>query len=653
MTDYYAVLKKAISGLEHESGEVRRSVYDKARTALIGQLKSIQPPLTTSEISRQRLELEEAIRKVEREAAITAAGPVPARARAAAAVVDARPVDVEPIDEEFEPEEPAPEEYAAEPEYEVEEEPAPPPPPPPPPRPAPRATPRPIQQQAPVPRQAPPPRTLPDANIPIHVEAIEDSYDEPEAPIEVPAARQSWTQPVAPAPASRPAQAPSGKASPFRQEPRIEPSQPQASRAAPWVPQVEPADAPRGRQPAQRREPPQFQAEPNFGPDPIFEPLADEYPAVDSSAEWQEPFEDAPTLDHDFADEARDRGRRPAPRRKREADDLGGGGYGEKPRRSRWPALILLVVIGLILGGIAALAWSQRTIVKDVIGDLISTNDSSSTKSAPAVPAASTDSSANSKNGDRLGGAAPEEAPRAVRTVDAAPAPDDAMSAMTAPDQPAAPPAADAPATAATDAPLPGVEPIAPAAAPAAEDASGSDQALVAQKAILYEQPSGANATVTALNGSVVWKFDANSSNGPEIQALIDVPDRKMKVTVNIRKNTDSTLPASHLVEVIVDTSADFPGGGIKAVPAFVMKPTEEARGQPLDGAPAKVADGFFWIAFSSDAAPMAQNIALLRERNWIDIPLIYENDQRAILTLEKGTPGQKAFEQAFAAWGN
>ena len=36
----------------------------------------------------------------------------------------------------------------------------------------------------------------------------------------------------------------------------------------------------------------------------------------------------------------------------------------------------------------------------------------------------------------------------------------------------------------------------------------------------------------------------------------------------------------------------------------------------------------------------MQQNIALLRERNWIDIPIVYDNDQRAILTLEKGTPG-------------
>lgn len=68
MAQYYAVLKKAISALQPSSSDARRGIYEKARSALVNQLKAIQPPLSTSEISRQRLELEEAIRKVEREA---------------------------------------------------------------------------------------------------------------------------------------------------------------------------------------------------------------------------------------------------------------------------------------------------------------------------------------------------------------------------------------------------------------------------------------------------------------------------------------------------------------------------------------------------------------------------------------------------------
>src|ERR1051326_4778350 len=67
MAEYYAVLSKAISGLTNTAPETRRAVYDKARSALVSQLKAIEPPLATTEISRQRLELEEAIRRVERE----------------------------------------------------------------------------------------------------------------------------------------------------------------------------------------------------------------------------------------------------------------------------------------------------------------------------------------------------------------------------------------------------------------------------------------------------------------------------------------------------------------------------------------------------------------------------------------------------------
>jgi hypothetical protein len=34
-----------------------------------------------------------------------------------------------------------------------------------------------------------------------------------------------------------------------------------------------------------------------------------------------------------------------------------------------------------------------------------------------------------------------------------------------------------------------------------------------------------------------------------------------------------------------------------------------------------------------------------------IDMPIVYNNNWRAILQLEKGTAGEQAFQQAFAAW--
>src|SRR5262245_6115481 len=70
MADYYPLIARAIAGLDPSApGESRRALYERARAALIAQLRSVQPPLSESEITRERLALEEAVRKVESEAA--------------------------------------------------------------------------------------------------------------------------------------------------------------------------------------------------------------------------------------------------------------------------------------------------------------------------------------------------------------------------------------------------------------------------------------------------------------------------------------------------------------------------------------------------------------------------------------------------------
>src|SRR6266700_5899681 len=70
MADYYPLIARAVSGLDPSApGESRRALYERARAALIAQLRGVQPPLSESEITRERLSLEEAVRKVESEAA--------------------------------------------------------------------------------------------------------------------------------------------------------------------------------------------------------------------------------------------------------------------------------------------------------------------------------------------------------------------------------------------------------------------------------------------------------------------------------------------------------------------------------------------------------------------------------------------------------
>src|SRR6202521_481370 len=70
MADYYPLIARAIAGLDPSApGESRRALYERARAALIAHLRSVEPPLSESEITRERLSLEEAVRKVESEAA--------------------------------------------------------------------------------------------------------------------------------------------------------------------------------------------------------------------------------------------------------------------------------------------------------------------------------------------------------------------------------------------------------------------------------------------------------------------------------------------------------------------------------------------------------------------------------------------------------
>src|SRR5271170_7416289 len=67
MADYHPLIARAVDGLGTSTGEARRALYERARAALVAQLRAIEPPLSESDITRERLALEDAIRKVEAE----------------------------------------------------------------------------------------------------------------------------------------------------------------------------------------------------------------------------------------------------------------------------------------------------------------------------------------------------------------------------------------------------------------------------------------------------------------------------------------------------------------------------------------------------------------------------------------------------------
>ena len=75
MAEYYPLLAKAVGSLPNSTSDTRRIVYERARKALIGQLRTYHPPVPEEDIEHESLELDRAIERIETE---IAAAPPPA-----------------------------------------------------------------------------------------------------------------------------------------------------------------------------------------------------------------------------------------------------------------------------------------------------------------------------------------------------------------------------------------------------------------------------------------------------------------------------------------------------------------------------------------------------------------------------------------------
>ncbi len=176
----------------------------------------------------------------------------------------------------------------------------------------------------------------------------------------------------------------------------------------------------------------------------------------------------------------------------------------------------------------------------------------------------------------------------------------------------------------------------------------------MAQRGTLYEENGGQGAAPKAYQARVVWRLDAvNAGQGQPLQTVVrgtvDVPDAGLSLAMVLRRNTDATLPASHILELTF-TSTD-PNRTVRDVGLIQFKDDEAGRGSPVSGLPVPVRDNLFLIGLSNLKADIDRNTDLLLKRNWIDLPIRYANGNRAILTFEKGNAGEKVLREAFEQW--
>ncbi|HUG61410.1 MAG TPA: hypothetical protein VMP03_06175 [Methylomirabilota bacterium] len=597
MADYYPVLKRAISSLPSSSGEARRIVYEKARAALLKQLQSYNPPLSPSDVTEQRLALEECIRRIEGEVAGVAFGLPP-------------------------------------------EQPAAPPPPPPPPIDRLRAPPS--HHETSASEEGPDSRGYDDEADSSREEPAFQAREErpPIEPLAPPVATVQRPMPTA-QPRQGPPPPPPSAPPEAATDPRIGAGMSALSKTLRQADSLGGASAQAVRTArdaiedgGEEVEPPADEKiEPNF----LDAPLGEREPPPRRQRES--------VVGQDSRAQPDDRARRLESRRRSTSPPR------EARQRRSFAVPIAFGIVVLALAGTAAIAYIEREQLIAMWADLTEGQPEAPLIDAAAPP--EPDDGLEPKILDRLpqdGDPATPVAPdaREVQTVDVDP-PVDA-------DFPP-PPGAEPPATETPTAPL---EPATPEVATAPEPPPPADAGsgvLVEQRAILYEEPiPGSDGA--RVDGRVIWSL-VNEPVLPgepavaQVRAVVEVPARGMTLTLSIRRNTDDALPASHVVEAKFDLPADFEGRAIDTTPGLILKETEDARGDPLVGAVAKVADNLFWVALSGSDQEAGKNLGLLRDRQWIDVPIRYGNRRRAILTFEKGAPGDRVFEQALQAWGN
>lgn len=214
---------------------------------------------------------------------------------------------------------------------------------------------------------------------------------------------------------------------------------------------------------------------------------------------------------------------------------------------------------------------------------------------------------------------------------------------------------AASPAVAGADEPAPhkvSSERILPDGTPMTVGRSAGQGASASAQAVMYQEDAR-DAQGKRYLGKVSWRFEraAAATKSPGVLKADIELDNRARATLSLRRNIDSELPASHVMELTFEPPADAPAPVIAAVKGVTMKGSEVARGVPLSAQTAKVTSKFFMVALSAVDVDTKRNLVLLKGKSWFDIPIVYEGGARALLSIEKGPDGDVAFRDAFAAW--
>jgi hypothetical protein len=156
--------------------------------------------------------------------------------------------------------------------------------------------------------------------------------------------------------------------------------------------------------------------------------------------------------------------------------------------------------------------------------------------------------------------------------------------------------------------------------------------------------------------GTAVWSVVPAPPGKPQglgVKAEINIPDLKMHASMILRKNFDSSLPASHTIDLRFSFGPGSPVKGIKDIALPLMRRDGAPMDAKLFSVRVKISDNYFLVGLVHSEAYEGHNLKEIAERSWFDIPMELDDGHIAKLTFEKGADGNRIISDAIAAWNS
>ena len=186
--------------------------------------------------------------------------------------------------------------------------------------------------------------------------------------------------------------------------------------------------------------------------------------------------------------------------------------------------------------------------------------------------------------------------------------------------------------------------------------AGGAGAAASGQRVMLFEEGVEGQPEPVPVKGRVSWALETirDQTGAGDVAIKADIRDLSGSlnaVTMVIKRNRDIGFPASHLIELSFVTPDNSPNGRVRDIGTPEMRAEEGVRGTSLSGLPVPVTENVFLVGLTNLPDRIEQNRELLRNRNWIVIPMRFANGRRAVMMVEKGLVGDRVLLDAFQAW--